>query len=79
MKTWSPERGKKEAMAKVHYIGQPLAARRKPLPLVSVLEWCGVSLLMMSVIAVVLLTLREIAGRLTALAGREHSSLNEDR
>ena len=79
MKTWSPDRAKKETMGKVYYLGQPLTARRKPSPLLSVLEWCGVSLLMMSVIAAALLTLREIAGRLTALAGRDHSSLDEDR
>ena len=79
MKTWSPERGKKEAMGQVYYLAPPVTARRKRAPLLGVLEWCGASLLVMSTIAAVLFTLGEIAGRLTSLAGRDHSSLNEDR
>lgn len=79
MKTWSPERGKKEALGKIYYLAQPVVARRKSSLLLRGLEWCGASLLMMSIIAAVLFTLREIAGRLTALADQNHSSLNEDR
>lgn len=79
MKTWSPEPGAQQALGKVYYLTPPVAARRKSSPLLRVLEWCGASLLMMSIIVLVLFTLGEIAGRLTALAGRDDSSLNEDR
>lgn len=79
MKTWSSERGKKEAMAQVYYLAPPVTARRKPSPLLGVLEWCGASLLMMSIIVAVLFTLGEIAGRLTALADSDKSSMTEDR
>lgn len=68
-------------MGKVHYITRSYTkpASREPLPLARVLTWSGVSLLMLAGMMMVLITLGEIARRLTVLSGRELSAVSEGR
>lgn len=70
-------------MGKIYYIGDSLTqrpkARREPLPLFRALAWCGASLIMIGAMTMVLITLDEIARRLTALSGTELSVMGERR
>lgn len=68
-------------MGKIYYIGNSLKkrpeARREPQPLFRALAWCGASILTIGAMMMVLITLGEIARRLTALSGTELSVVKE--
>jgi hypothetical protein len=52
-------------------LDEPLRARAQPVPSFSALVWCGVLLFMLGGMAIMLMTLDEIIGRVTALGGLE--------